>query len=202
VPDVCAPNARTERHLSSAAERALSARTGASLDPLAPLFDSWIDVVACDIVGPHQQSCEPSERVAMASGELVNIRLLVGWSLCFVRDHSYNLVGPSGPIDFPCPRTKCLLLDRQGKTLQHFHRYGRNERFGESTKSRLDPPRTLGQNRIGSVDAYGLERPSRYPGENEPLRLALMVELLGVKRVPRHHRLVSLCASGPGEAPA
>src|SRR6266496_3647504 len=56
----------------------IAARTGASLRPLTPRFDSWLDVVACDIVRPHQQSCEPSKRVAMACGELVNVGLFVG----------------------------------------------------------------------------------------------------------------------------
>jgi len=45
---------------------------------LAPRFDSRVGVIACEIIGPHQQSREPTERVVMAFHELVNIGLIVG----------------------------------------------------------------------------------------------------------------------------
>jgi len=52
---------------------------------------------------------------------------------------------------------------------------------------------------MGAVHPYGFERPSREPGKNEPLRLALTVELLGEERMPRYHGLRSLRASPPRE---
>jgi hypothetical protein len=48
------------------------------LHPVAPRSNSGIDVVTGEIIGPHQQSREPTERVVMAFHELVNIGLIVG----------------------------------------------------------------------------------------------------------------------------
>jgi hypothetical protein len=57
------------------------------LRPVAPRSNSGIDVVTGEIIGPYQQSRESTERVGMASHELVDIGL--------VRDHFDNLISPS-----------------------------------------------------------------------------------------------------------
>src|SRR5215216_420237 len=49
-----------------------------SRESFPPRLDSGIDVVAGDIVSPHQQSREPTKRVVMAFHELVNIGLIIG----------------------------------------------------------------------------------------------------------------------------
>jgi hypothetical protein len=49
-----------------------------SRESFAPRLDSGIDVVAGDVVSPHQQSREPTKQVVVAFHELVNIGLIVG----------------------------------------------------------------------------------------------------------------------------